>query len=106
MYYAYRKVVAPTDIVTKYPQAAEYIDGAIIITGERSGLVAEDKIINLAPFGVQPDDGTEPNVMTQTQLLDKVAELLALEPVGREVRLSYEQGRFLYSVFKPEEITE
>lgn len=46
-YYAYKKNKAPADVVAKWPQAAEYNNGNMIIVGESSSSVEHDEDVEL-----------------------------------------------------------
>lgn len=83
MYYAH-KAPAPQTLTEKYPHAATYIDGQLIIVGESFSDVQDD--------------------LSQLELSDseidaKIDELLAAG--GKELVLSKAQGLYLYNKHKP-----
>ena len=85
MYYAH-KAPGCAELNAKFPNAATYIDGQLIIVGESFCDIQED-LSQLA--------------LSDSELDAKVDELLAVG--GKELVLSKVQGLYLYNKHKPAE---
>lgn len=92
MYYAHRAPACDA-LLEKYPHAANYIDGQLIIVGESFC----DVQLDLSTLEL---NGEEENSITEAELDAKVDELLATG--GKELVLSRAQGLYLYNKHKPE----
>jgi len=107
---AYNKPDAPQLMLNKHPNVAVHkceINGdthEIVLFCEShediTGIPAAH-IINVAAMGLQPDDGTEPGVLTESELTAKVHELLTGSQSGSEIWLRPDQYHFLHrTLFK------
>lgn len=95
MYYIH-KAPACEALLEKYPHAASYIDGQVIVVGE-SFCNHVDNVVDLSMLML---DGEDENVITKAELDAKVDEFLAGDG-GLEVVLSKAQGLYLYDKHKP-----
>ena len=93
-YYAYKKVNAPDDVLERRPQAAEY--GDIILVGEPS--TRTGSFDDVSEKGVQDDDGIDDKKIRKIDLENRFK---GLDKKG--VRMSVEQGKYLYRKLKPQE---
>lgn len=98
-YYCY-KAPAAQAVIDKYPLAAEYAEGQVVVIGESFAEHAS-RLSDIAIMGLQEDDGVEEGVLKKSELLQMVNDFLQVDEPFVEIKLSKAQGLYLYSVFKP-----
>jgi len=94
MYYAHKAPCCPA-LIDKYPHAASYIGGQLVIVGE-SFADHVDSVIDLSSLEL---GGEEDNAISKVELDAKIDELLAVG--DKELILSKAQGLYLYNKHKP-----
>jgi len=93
-YYAYKKVNTPDDVLERRPQAAEY--GDIILVGEPSARAGS--FDDISEKYIQEDGGIDNKMIRK---MDLESRFKGLDKKG--VRMSVEQGKYLYRKLKPQE---
>lgn len=94
MYYAH-KAPCCQHLIDKYPRAASYIEGQLVIVGESFA----DHVGSVDDLSSLELDGEEGNAISKAELDIKIDELLAVG--GKELILSKAQGLYLYNKHKP-----
>ena len=105
VYTIYNKDLAPQALLTRYPKAATYADGAVYLFGDTleslTGTPAIS-IIDMAALGFNHPYVEGNPGLTEAELNAMVDSLLADTHTGSEVQMSKAQGRYLYDTrFKP-----
>mgnify|MGYP003632212859 CR=1 FL=1 len=105
IYTIYNVGLAPQALLTRYPQAATYADGAVYLFGDTleslTGTPAIS-IVDIAALGFNYPYIDDDNGLTESELNSMVDSLLADNHTGSEVQMSHKQGRYLYDTrFKP-----